>query len=206
MTSTDQKFLRGAKPRKGETKKAARTCVACKQTTSREALVRLCLGPELELFVDLRGKLPGKGVWIHSADACVSRLEKSPGILHRGLGSTPSTEKLRVDLTQMIRFAVRDGLSMAAASGALVGGKRLLEKAIKNGSVRHVVFASDASERTVSEFLGLPSEDLISVQLTLNRDALGAAIGKGERAALGIRSCRGSMHLIRQLRRLRGLG
>lgn len=193
---------RGSSPRPGP----ERTCCGCREPDARDALVRLVEGPDGSLAVDLRGRADGRGAWVHPRAACVAAVEGRPGSVTRSLHATPAAAGLHDRLCEALVAAALDGLSMAAAGGALVGGRDFLVPALREGRVVAVVVANGASERTVEEYRGAAGGDVVFVQLPADADALGARVGKGPRAALGVRSATAATHLLRQLRRLRDLG
>ena len=99
-----------------------------------------------------------------------------------------------------------DGLSMATAAGCLVGGAERLQQALRNGEVSVVAVAADASPRTLEGFRRVAGEEVVFVNLRIDREALGARMGRGFRAAVGVRHGRASRYLISQLHRLLALG
>jgi uncharacterized protein len=188
-----------------------RTCVACRETTEADDLVRLVLHPvEERVLVDLPGKLPGRGAWVHARRACVERLDRAPERLVRPLRTRPPVRfadgSLDATLRARILQAARDGLSLASASGSLVSGQERLAQALRGGAVRWVATASDASPRTLDALRAAAPPEVCFVELDLDRVALGDRIGRGVRAAVGVRSTRGAAHLRLQLRRLADLG
>ncbi len=60
-----------------------RTCVGCHQTLAKRQLVRLVRTPE-GVRVDLTGRLPGRGAYLHDRRACWERALKK-GTLARAL-------------------------------------------------------------------------------------------------------------------------
>ena len=183
-----------------------RTCVACREHGDREVLLRIALAPDGSLVVDLRARLPGRGAWLHARRSCVERAEARPEGLRRTLKSQVRTEGLGVAIREAVIRSALDGLSMAAAAGALVGGHDLLEDALANGRISEVVVAVDASERTIADLRKAAGESVAFVRLPLDREALGARVGRGPRAALGVGASRATHHLRMQLRRLLDLG
>jgi len=160
-----------------------------------------------EVIPDLPGKLPGRGVWVHPRAACVSRLEKEPRRVGHGLRAEVRTAGLAQRIRQAVLSATLDGISMASASGALVGGHDQLRKALVIGRVEDVIVATDASPRTIASLREVAAPEVVFVQLDgVDKGSLGQRTGRGARAALGVYSVRGSTHLRRQLRRLSGLG
>ncbi len=46
-----------------------RTCVGCRETLSKQTLTRIVRGPD-GVQIDLTGKLPGRGAYLHNRVAC----------------------------------------------------------------------------------------------------------------------------------------
>ena len=185
---------------------AQRTCVSCRGKDSRDALVRLVIDPTGALVIDYRAKLPGRGCWVHPTVSCTLSLEEKPAILKRHLDVVPDASGLSAALRAMIHAAVLDGVSMAAAAGALVGGRDLLERALREERILHVLTATDASERTLEGLRGAAASDVPFTSVSLARSELGRRVGKGARAALGVTRSRAASHLLRSLRRLHAMG
>lgn len=182
-----------------------RSCVVCRAKAPAKALVRLTLDPAGLVVVDFRGKLGGRGAWCHPA--CLPTLEQQPGRLKRPLRAPvqagPFVEQYRAALQR----ALEDGLSMAAAAGALVGGNAVLQQALRRSEVDEVLVAHDASERTLRQLHEAAPEGVTFTTVPwLTAASLGHRIGRGLRAAVGVKPSRAARHLRLQLRRLRGLG
>lgn len=175
----------------------------CRETGEDNDLIRLALSPDGVVVVDLRARLPGRGAWLHPR--CVSNAPKRAGSLRKDWGSVDLAAVPDLVKSQIHR-ALLDGLSLAAASGALVGGFAVLTAALAAGRIVSVVVADDASERTISGLSAAAGGDIPLVVVPLGKEALGERVGSGSRAALGVTSSRSATHLRRQLRRLRSLG
>ncbi len=182
-----------------------RTCVACRKEEAREDLLRLVAAPDGSVVVDLRARLPGRGAWVHPDRACVEIASGRRGLLSRALDASVDATSLLERVRAAVESSALDGLSMAAAAGALVGGHDLLEGALRSGEVVEVVVASDASERTIDSLRSSAREGMAFTRVSLGREKLGARVGRGDRAALGILPSRAASPLRRQLRRLRAL-
>ncbi len=166
--------------------------------------MRLALDPEGRVVVDLRGRLPGRGAWVHPG--CLRRVEERPGLLKRSLKIVPAAGPWVQAYRAAVERALEDGLSQAAAAGALVGGQERLVRALQQGTIRWVVLASDVAPATERRLRGAASEDVPFVRSHLDTGALGERVGKGPRSAIGVERSRAATHLVRQLRRLRRLG
>lgn len=185
-----------------------RTCIGCHQAGPAPALVRLAVHPiTAALVVDYSGKLPGRGAWIHPARPCIQRAERHPARLQRTLKATFPTKGLGAALRAANHRAVRDGLSLAAASGALVSGHDRLAMALAEHRVCVVATACDASPRTLHALRAHADPSVDFVPLPLTRAQLGDQLGsRGERAAVGVLASRKTKYLVSQLRRLPELG
>ncbi len=185
--------------------KAERTCVSCRQPGERDELVRLVRSPDGVLVIDDRGRLPGRGAWIHARRDCVGALVSRPGMVTRALDGEVDTTRLFETLRGKVLVALEHGLSQAAAAGALVGGFDALTAALTEGRVVDLIFAEDCSERTRRDLLE-KAGSAAAVTVPLNRETLGARVGSAPRAAIGVLPTGAATHLRKQLHRLRALG
>jgi predicted RNA-binding protein YlxR (DUF448 family) len=184
---------------------ARRTCIACRAQDERADLLRLVLDPEGEVAVDLRAKLPGRGAWVHARAECLGAVEKDPRMLGRALRADARADDLVGTVRSLLRATLLDGLSLAAAGGALIGGADLLEAALREGRIRELLVATDAADRTVRN-LKEAAPDVPVTLLDLSRDALGARVGRAPLAAVGVADAPAAVHLLRTLRRVRSAG
>jgi len=183
-----------------------RTCVACRTQDERAELLRLVLDPDGNVAVDLRARLPGRGAWVHARAECLAHVEHEPKVLGRALRAEVQAIDLAGTVRSLLRAALLDGLSLAAAGGALVGGADQLEAALREGRVLELVVASDAAERTVRHLRDAAPNVPSTVVDGLSRDALGARIGRGSLAAVGVVDAPAARQLLRTLRRFRDTG
>ena len=66
MEQTDRTGLR----RREASHVPIRTCLGCRRTDSRSALLRVVVGGHGDLVPDLRRCLPGRGAWLHPTGDC----------------------------------------------------------------------------------------------------------------------------------------
>ena len=180
--------------------------MACRKIADSSELVRLVLSPDQILVVDFKARLPGAGVWVHRDSDCISEVEARPAILRRGLGVTPDTGELLTTVRKLVLTSILDGLSMAAAGGAIIGGKVALLEAINAGQICALLFASNISERSFKEFDQANHSSFPVINLPLDTSALGVQVGKGPRAAVGVLQQNVSVHLRQRLQWWERLG
>ncbi len=187
-----------------------RMCVACRERGTSDDLLRLVVHPtDGTLVLDVKGKLPGRGAWVHPMASCCQVLESKPNLLGRHLNAPVDTAALTARVRELILRGVTDGITMAAASGSVVGGHDRLISEISAGEITAVLFANDASSRTVASVRRAIDEapiEITGIDSSFTRADFGRLTGRGERAALGVKSTKGAAFLRRQLRRLKNLG
>jgi uncharacterized protein len=188
--------------------KARRTCMGCRTDASPSDLLRIVVAPDgVTPVVDGRARLPGRGAWVHPAAECLSRVTARPAVLRRSLRAPGlATESVGPQVRAFVLRGVMDGLTQASASGALIGGMDRLSLALSRGQVTWVATASDASQRTLETLEERAQSACSFIPVPLSKADLGGMLGSGARAAVGIVPTQGSVHLRRQLRRLRSLG
>lgn len=186
----------------GEDALPERTCVGCRVHGARDDLIRLVAAPDGTVAVDLRGRLPGRGAWVHPRAACV---ERAVGGAKRRLRLVdPGEIPARVRL--VVAQAAIEALGVATRAGVIVAsGHDALSRAAEAGQVRAVVVATDASPRSVRD-LHAEERGIPVFVLPLDRDGLGRVIGRGPRAAVGVGGGPAATPLLMQLRRLADLG
>lgn len=185
-----------------------RRCVACREGGGRDELLRFVVSPDGELVVDVKASLPGRGAWFHPRRACLDRLVAKPSMLKRAL--KVDSINTGPGLCQVVQAAVlrglSSGLSIAAASGGLVGGHDRLVDALKRGEINVVALADGASARTLASIrLAADGAAVRCVPIPLDPCALGALTGRPKLAAVGVLPQGPTKLLRRNLARLTAL-
>ena len=178
----------------------------CRQQDDQSNLIRLVCSPERVILVDLKRRLPGTGAWVHPKRACLFGIEEKPSVLNRAFGNQVIVDGLADQLKEAILRGIHHGLSQASAGSALVGGADVLRAAVQRSEVHTVVLASDASERVTRKLASVASKATVFITLPIDKETLGARVGKGSRAAVGVVSATSSVYLIRLLQVWGALG
>ena len=114
-----------------------RSCAGCRQTESREALLRFVAAGDPPAFApDIRRRAPGRGVSVHPRYRCVAAAVRS-GALRRGLGveANPNARELADSAAQQYQ---------RRAEGLLLAARRAKHLALGSEAVREAI-AADAS-------------------------------------------------------------
>jgi predicted RNA-binding protein YlxR (DUF448 family) len=128
-----------------------RTCVLTRRKDTKEALIRLALGPDGSVAPDVRARAPGRGAWIGVARDALDEAN-AKGKLKPALQRAFKTNDVRVpsNLGERTEHALRktalDRLGMETRSGHLINGADKVEAAARAGKVHLLLHALDASE------------------------------------------------------------
>ena len=107
-------------------------------------LIRLVLGPDSEVVVDLASRTRGRGAWVHARVDCLEKaaprgLSKS---FRTAVNTRPTQLAARLDEAAVRRLG---GLFVSAQrAGCLIAGTDAVGRALDAGSARCVVVAEDA--------------------------------------------------------------
>ena len=127
-----------------------RKCILSGEHGSREALIRLALGPDGEVLPDLGAKAPGRGAWISPdrpmIERAVAKGRLRGALLRAFKGATiavPADLAERISRGLQRRALDRLGLEMRTGN-LMLGSDRILDK-IRAGRVHLLLHAADAS-------------------------------------------------------------
>ncbi|MFZ5889699.1 MAG: DUF448 domain-containing protein [Myxococcota bacterium] len=131
-----------------------RTCVGCRSPVDPGELVRLVLGPEGEVVVDLARGAFGRGAWVHPRPDCIEKA--ASGGLSRAFKT--NVRASGHNLLQMFRAAAErraQGLILAARrSRKLEAGASAVEQAVRERRAELVLVATDARASAELSWLG----------------------------------------------------
>jgi uncharacterized protein len=163
-----------------------RTCAVTRAKLPPEAMIRFVAGPDEQIFPDLAGKLPGRGIWVVCARSKVAEAARTNAFarsLKRKVTAAADLADL-VDLL-LVRRAV-DALSLANKAGLVVPGFTKTEILIAQGEAYALVHAREAADdgagkldrRLKAVQMELDQGPDIRVVRILGVDELSLAIGR----------------------------
>jgi predicted RNA-binding protein YlxR (DUF448 family)/ribosomal protein L30E len=123
-----------------------RSCVGCRQTESRDALLRFVAAGDPPAFApDIRRRASGRGVSVHPRFRCVAAAVRS-GALRRGLGVdvNPTARELAESAAQQYQRRAEGLLLAARRAKHLALGTEAARDAIGMRKVQLLLIAQDA--------------------------------------------------------------
>ncbi len=157
-----------------------RTCHACRRSFPQGELLRFACGPQGRAVLDLRGRLPGRGVYLCPRLACLRRGLKPKGIGGAlGCGAPEDSpeglrDRAQVGLSRMLQEAI----GHAHRAGAVVYGADRVAATLDHGEAGCVVAAADAAKRTRSDLAERVAPG--SLMTALSKAELGEVLGTAE--------------------------
>jgi hypothetical protein len=133
-------------------------------------------------------------------------LDKRKKSVEKHLGVRIDSTSIRSQIDAWILRTLSDGLSMAAAAGALGFGADAVASLLRQQMMPAGLFAKDAAERTVRKARAAATDEIEWLVVPWTRAELGAFVGRGPVAVIGVRHSRATTFLLRQLRRSLRLG
>ncbi|MQQ08256.1 RNA-binding protein [Epibacterium sp. SM1979] len=179
-----------------------RKCLATGEVQPKQGLIRFVLSPDMEVFPDVLGKLPGRGVYVSAHRPALETAIKKK-LFARGF---KSQVKMRDDLiaevdTQVARRLV-DLISLARKSGQAISGYEKVKDWLMKEEARILLQASDGSARGKSK-LSTPYKGKFVGCLTANE--LGMAFGRETVIHAALASGGLSKRVVEEAQRLQGL-
>jgi uncharacterized protein len=124
-----------------------RTCIVTREAKAPAELIRFVLGPDNQVFPDLRNKLPGRGAWVTARAAVVETAVKRRLFSRAFKTEAKASSTLAQDLDAALLVDLRQSLALANKAGAVVTGFTKVEAAIAaEKPIVAVMHAAEAAE------------------------------------------------------------
>lgn len=160
-----------------------RTCVATRTARPIDELIRFVLDPAGRLTPDIRGKLPGRGVWVTNSRQAVAEAVRRKAFARSLKAAATVPADLADEVDQLLAADARQSLAMANKAGLVVAGFAKVETAIAKGHVRALLIAGDGGEdgrRRIGQAVkrSLGAADAIPVFQSFSSRELDLALGR----------------------------
>jgi len=122
-----------------------RLCVATRAVRPVADLIRFVVGPNGGAVPDLKGKLPGRGVWVTATREALAEAIKRK-VFARGFKRDVDLPADLLSRTEsLLERSVLDALSMAAKASLVVAGFAKVQRALAHGEVVALLHAVEAA-------------------------------------------------------------
>lgn len=162
-----------------------RTCVGCRKEDESESMIRLVLGDDGAVAVDLAGRAFGRGAWVHPRPDCLSLAPKG-GLQKSFKSKVPVSEEVLVEAVRSAGARRVDALlGSARGAGRLACGSDVAEAAVKEGRSALLVVAEDARASAQASWVLAAGASGRAV-FWGTKERLGRAVGRPDTALVAV--------------------
>lgn len=175
-----------------EGKSPLRRCIVTREVLEKSQLIRFVLDPEGRVTPDLKGRLPGRGLWVKAeAEALQSAIKRNAfakaAKLKEGAPRVDIPSDLFETVLGLMRREVAELVGLAAKSGQLVAGFEKVQAALRAGEVSLLIEAKDAAEDGRGKLARLAGSE-VEICQPLTAADLSAALGRENAVHAAVRS------------------
>jgi predicted RNA-binding protein YlxR (DUF448 family) len=164
------------------TREPQRLCILTRAVRPVAELIRFVIGPEGDVVPDVKGKLPGRGVWVTASREAVEAAVKRH-VFARGF---KRDARLSADLAEatekLLERAAIDALAIAGKAGLVAVGFAKTAAALEHGEVIAVLHAAEGAPDGIRKLEAVSRRRMaekppLTVEL-LRADQLDLALGR----------------------------
>jgi predicted RNA-binding protein YlxR (DUF448 family) len=123
-----------------------RTCVVERARKEKPFLTRFVLSPQNSVIPDIKGNLPGRGVWVTAKKEAVAEAVKRKAFQRAFRKPVSVSGELPLQVEDLFKRSALERLSICNKAGLLVVGFARVEEALNRGEIAGLLHASDAAE------------------------------------------------------------
>ncbi|MEM6938617.1 MAG: RNA-binding protein [Pseudomonadota bacterium] len=152
-----------------------RKCIATAQVQPKHRLIRFVVAPDGTVVPDVRGKLPGRGIYVTAQAAALEQAIKKKAFGRAAKAQVKVPEGLQDEVERQLALRVIELISLQRKAGGAVAGYEKVKAWLQNEEAEVLIQASDGSGRGKSK-LSTPHFGHYIGWLTA--DELGLAFGR----------------------------
>ena len=165
-----------------ETDEPVRRCALTRERRPKEELIRFVLSPKGEIVLDLKERLPGRGVWVTAAHDLVADAAKRNVFAYGLKTAVRIPPDLAETVDRLLAEAALGALAIANKAGEALFGMAKIEVAIAKGRVKALIHASDAApdgcRKLDAKFQAIAGQAALPAVRLFTSDELGLATGR----------------------------
>ncbi len=168
-----------------------RRCLATGEVRAKSELLRFVVAPDGQLVADLRGRLPGRGLWISATPEAFAKARAKRCFARAARQQVEVPDDLEFSVYKGLQQAVLEQLGLLRRSGHLDLGFEKAKAALLSGRARWAFSSQDASSSSLSKFLpGAQARAEMGLDhrvLPFPSSVLGAQLGRAQTNFLALR-------------------
>lgn len=153
-----------------------RRCIVTRESLPTSRLVRFVIGPGDEVVPDIRGKLPGRGLWLTARRDIVDRACAANLFAKAARGRAVAGDGLSDRVERLLCDRCIEVIGMARRAGQAVAGYEKVRQYLRSGKADVVLTAGDAAPGGRAKIVGPASG--VTVVDTLRAAELGQVFAR----------------------------
>ena len=141
-------------PKSGETG-TLRRCIVTRESLPTSRLVRFVVAPDDAVVADVRGKLPGRGLWTTARRDIVDRAVAGNLFAKAARGRAIADDGLSDRVEALLRDRCIELIGMARRAGQAVTGYEKVRAVLRGGKADVILIARDAAPGGRAKITGL---------------------------------------------------
>jgi len=122
-----------------------RTCVVKREKKEKSFLLRFVLSPQNEIVPDIKGTLPGRGVWVSARKNAIEDAIKRRAFQRAYKKDIRVSSELAGDVEHLLRRSALERLSIANKAGLVVTGFVKVGESIRRREIFALLHAAEAA-------------------------------------------------------------
>ena len=157
-----------------------RSCLGCRETKDKKALLRFVLAPDRTLVPDPQGKLPGRGAYTCWRRECLSKAAAKNQFARsfKGDVSMAGSDDLADRIVRLLEERIGAYLALANKAGKVVSGSDMVSEAFRRRTPGVLYIAADISAESRARFVALADRAGVPLVDFFSKERLGAFLGK----------------------------
>ena len=133
--------------RTGKDRDPTRRCIVTGEVRPKRELLRFVVGPDGRVVPDIRGRLPGRGLWLRPARHILARAQRR-GLFAKAAGSiVQAPEDLGDQVAALLRRRCLDLIGLARRAGDVVVGYEKVKASLEAGRAAVLLAAGDGADQ-----------------------------------------------------------
>ncbi len=122
-----------------------RTCIVERERKEKPFLLRFALSPQEEVAPDIKGNLPGRGVWVTARRQVVADAVKRRAFQRAFRKTVTVSDNLPLEVERLFKRSALERLSFCNKAGLMVVGFAKVEEALKRREIVALLHADTAA-------------------------------------------------------------
>ncbi|MGB1361427.1 MAG: DUF448 domain-containing protein [Alphaproteobacteria bacterium] len=165
-----------------------RCCLVNRKVLPTTEMIRFVVSPDNKVIPDIKGTLPGRGMWIECNPNSIAKAIKG-NLFSKSAKKSVNVDADLLELTEkLLRKRIIEHISLARRSGNGINGFEKVKELLKSGEC-HLVFLSNAQSDSSEKLIGMCKMLELPFYTVLSIDDLSQIMAGENVNYAGIKKC-----------------